>query len=71
MYLYLRSTEYIKQEVVEMGRCDGCGGEDCVCCEVFQEAVFNQRYPETYDGEEYYESVGYRQFEDEEDAFDE
>lgn len=54
-----------------MGRCDGCGGEDCVCCEVFQEAVFNQRYPETYDGEEYYESVGYRQFEDEEDAFDE
>jgi len=24
-------------------RCEGCGGEDCVCCEVYQESVADAR----------------------------
>ena len=44
-----------------MSRCDGCGGEDCVCCEVFIEQQADQRYQmeQPYDGSEFYESVRY------------
>lgn len=47
-------------------RCDNCGGEDCVCCEVYQEQRA-ERYPEEYYGDEYYESVQYLSRDDEEE----
>ena len=37
-----------------MSRCDGCGGEDCICCEVYLEEQADQRYPSREDIEEYF-----------------
>jgi hypothetical protein len=42
-------------------RCDGCGGEDCVCCEVWLEQQYDDRYANDYyadDGQyDYYSNV--------------
>ena len=29
-------------------RCDNCGGEDCVCCEVYLEAMADEHYEREY-----------------------
>ena len=42
-----------------MGRfgkaCDGCGGEDCACCEIYLEDRASQRYQE--EPEEYFDDA--------------
>lgn len=49
-----------------MSRCDNCGGEDCVCCEVYiEQQADNNYFQEDYDGDEYYQSVAYYDEEDE------
>ncbi len=30
-------------------KCEGCGGEDCVCCEVYQEEMASARYESEQD----------------------
>lgn len=32
-------------------RCNNCGGEDCVCCEVYLEAMADERYEREYQGD--------------------
>jgi hypothetical protein len=51
----------------DMSKCENCGGEDCVCCEVYQENRADSQYPSNYYGDEYYESVEYHYERDEED----
>lgn len=52
-----------------MGRygeiCNGCGGEDCACCEVFHEYQADQRAAMDY-GDEYF----YDEYDDYPDGFD-
>ena len=50
-----------------MSRCDGCGGEDCACCEVFIEEQQDIRYCMAY-GDDDYEHVSWD--DDEELYFD-
>jgi hypothetical protein len=41
-----------------MSRCDNCGGEDCICCEVFLERQADDRYNEQYEPDEF-EPISY------------
>lgn len=36
-----------------MSRCEGCGGEDCVCCSVYIEEQYDARYQLEEDADNY------------------
>ena len=43
--------------------CEGCGGEDCVCCEIFLEEQRDQRsYYEEMGDEDFYQMLDFLEF---------
>jgi len=49
--------------------CDNCGGEDCVCCEVWHERQADLRYQNSYENPEWRDYWGMND-EDEEEYYE-
>lgn len=51
--------------------CEGCGGEDCVCCEIFLEEQRDQRsYYEEIGDEDFYQMQDFYDFEEEDEDYE-
>ena len=51
--------------------CEGCGGEDCICCEIFLEEQRDQRsYYEEIGDEDFYQMQDFYDFEEEDEDYE-
>ena len=51
--------------------CEGCGGEDCICCEIFLEELRDQRsYYEEIGDEDFYQMQDFYDFEEEDEDYE-